>query len=158
MFIIQIKISLWLWAATFVYGGVWKRTWLISVTHDITLAQYTPFCAMVYFVVVLVNIVHILQNYLSQVLRQGQIDHLINLSKYHTWALKTYDGVKHTLIARFMGPTRGHLGPTGPRWAACWSHGLCYLGQENQVYMFMGHTAFTTGSSENTFDMMLILH
>ena len=22
-----------------------------------------------------------------------------------------------------------HLGPTGPRWAPCWSHELCYLGQ-----------------------------
>ena len=23
-----------------------------------------------------------------------------------------------------------HLGPTGPRWAQCWSHELCYLGRE----------------------------
>ena len=21
-----------------------------------------------------------------------------------------------------------HLGPTGPRWASCWPHELCYLG------------------------------
>ena len=28
-------------------------------------------------------------------------------------------------IARFMGPT---WGPTGPRWALCWPHELCYLG------------------------------
>ena len=32
------------------------------------------------------------------------------------------------LIARFMGPTWVHLGPTGPRWAPCWPHELCYLG------------------------------
>ena len=33
-----------------------------------------------------------------------------------------------SLIARFMGPTWAHLGPTGPRWAPCWPHELCYLG------------------------------
>ena len=27
-----------------------------------------------------------------------------------------------------MGPTWGHLGPTGPRWAPCWLHESCYLG------------------------------
>ena len=34
---------------------------------------------------------------------------------------------KPSLIARFMGPTWAHLGPTGPRWAPCWPHELCYL-------------------------------
>ena len=29
------------------------------------------------------------------------------------------------LIARFMGPT---WGPVGPRWVPCWPHELCYLG------------------------------
>ena len=33
-----------------------------------------------------------------------------------------------TLIARFMGQHGAHLGPTGPRWAPCWPHELCYLG------------------------------
>ena len=32
------------------------------------------------------------------------------------------------LIARFLGPTWAHLGPTGPRWAPRWPHELCYLG------------------------------
>ena len=35
-----------------------------------------------------------------------------------------------TLIARFMGPTWAHLGPTGPRWAPCWPHEPCYLGMK----------------------------
>ena len=35
---------------------------------------------------------------------------------------------KGSLIARFMGPTWGPSGPTGPRWASCWPHELCYLG------------------------------
>ena len=35
---------------------------------------------------------------------------------------------KGSLIARFMGPTWVHLGPTGPRWAPCWPHEPCYLG------------------------------
>ena len=26
------------------------------------------------------------------------------------------------------GQHRAHLGPTGPRWAPCWPHELCYLG------------------------------
>ena len=34
------------------------------------------------------------------------------------------------LIARFMGQHGAHLGPTGPRWAPCWPHELCYLGQQ----------------------------
>ena len=30
-----------------------------------------------------------------------------------------------------------HLGPTGPRWAPCWSHGLCYLGRyETGVFVY----------------------
>ena len=33
-----------------------------------------------------------------------------------------------TQIARFMGPTCGHLGPVGPRWAPCWPHEPCYQG------------------------------
>ena len=33
-----------------------------------------------------------------------------------------------SLIARFMEPIWGHLGQTGPRWAPCWPHELCYLG------------------------------
>ena len=35
---------------------------------------------------------------------------------------------KMSLIARFMGQHGAHLGPTGPRWAPCWPHELCYLG------------------------------
>ena len=37
----------------------------------------------------------------------------------------------YTLIARFMGPTWAHLGPTGPRWAPCWPHEPCYLGSSS---------------------------
>ena len=33
-----------------------------------------------------------------------------------------------TLIARFMGPTWAHLGPTGPRWGPCWPQELRKLG------------------------------
>ena len=32
------------------------------------------------------------------------------------------------LIARFMGPTRAHMGPKGPRWAPCLPHEPCSLG------------------------------
>ena len=32
------------------------------------------------------------------------------------------------LIAKYVGPTWAHLGPTGPRWAPCWPHEPCYLG------------------------------
>ena len=36
-------------------------------------------------------------------------------------------GWNSSLIARFMGPTWGHLGPTEPMWAPCWPHELCSL-------------------------------
>ena len=44
---------------------------------------------------------------------------------------------KTTLKARFMGPTWGHLGPTGPRWAPCWPHEIYYLGKDTPFYYFM---------------------
>ena len=34
-----------------------------------------------------------------------------------------------TQIASFMGQNGTHPGPTGPRWAPCWPHELCYLGK-----------------------------
>ena len=43
---------------------------------------------------------------------------------YGKW--KQWHKHSHTLIARFMGPK---WGPSGAdRWAPCWPHGLCYLG------------------------------
>ena len=49
--------------------------------------------------------------------------------------LKTHLLVKFvnesTLITSFMGPTLGHLGPTGPRWAQCWPYELYYLGPDS---------------------------
>ena len=39
-----------------------------------------------------------------------------------------------TVIARFMGEHGAHLGPTGPRWAPCWSHEICYLGNYPGLY------------------------
>ena len=41
-----------------------------------------------------------------------------------------------TLIARFMGPTWAHLGPTGPRLAPYWPHELCYLGSTRGRYIY----------------------
>ena len=32
-----------------------------------------------------------------------------------------------TQIAKFMGQHGAHLGPTGPKWAPCWPHELCFL-------------------------------
>ena len=43
-------------------------------------------------------------------------------------AIYTTLNFETSLIARFMGSTWGHLGPTGPRWAPFWPHELCYLG------------------------------
>ena len=40
-----------------------------------------------------------------------------------------------TLIARFMGQHGAHLGPIGPRWAPCWPHELCYLGQYSVTFL-----------------------
>ena len=40
-----------------------------------------------------------------------------------------------TLVARFMGQHGAHLGPIGPRWAPCWPHELCYLGQYSVTFL-----------------------
>ena len=45
-----------------------------------------------------------------------------------------------TLISRFVGPTWAHLGPTGPRWAPCWPHELCYVGRYCAVCMSINGT------------------
>ena len=37
-----------------------------------------------------------------------------------------HSGTGPSLIA--WGQHGAHLGPTGPRWAPCWPHELCYLG------------------------------
>ena len=45
-----------------------------------------------------------------------------------------------------------HLGPTGPRWAPCWPHELCYLGYSWPAHdasflctsLFLYHTAYIT--------------
>ena len=50
-----------------------------------------------------------------------------------------------TLIARFMGPTWAHLGPTGPRWAPCWPHELCYLGRLTSVFQLLLFFWFISG-------------
>ena len=39
------------------------------------------------------------------------------------------------VIARFVGPTWAHLGLTGPRWAPCWPHELCYLGMPPFIFI-----------------------
>ena len=36
-----------------------------------------------------------------------------------------------SLTAGSWGQNGAHLGPTGPRWAPCWPHELCYLGDTN---------------------------
>ena len=43
------------------------------------------------------------------------------MSKYN-YTITPHDMTTLTQIARFMGPTWGHLGPVGPRWAPCWPH------------------------------------
>ena len=50
------------------------------------------------------------------------------LTSKATWPWITGPVYMQTLIANFMGQHGVHLGPTGPRWAPCWPHKLCYLG------------------------------
>ena len=45
-----------------------------------------------------------------------------------------------TLMARFMRPTWGPSGPTGPKWVPCWPHEPCYQGRLSQwVLTKMAH-------------------
>ena len=59
----------------------------------------------------------------------------IHLNRSPTSGTAIFNTLK-PLIARFMGPTWAHLGPTGPRWAPCWPHELCYLGPQWNVWYF----------------------
>ena len=47
-----------------------------------------------------------------------------------------------TPIARFMGPTWAHMGPTEPRLAPCWPHEACYLGSGGWVADIFGSWSF----------------
>ena len=40
-----------------------------------------------------------------------------------------------------------HLGPTGPRWAPCWPHDLCYLGQGKIWVLFCEHKLWLMGQN-----------
>ena len=73
---------------------------------------------------------------------------LILVTRYIYIKSPTHIGT--SLKARFKGPTWAHLGPTGPRWAACWPHELCYLGSD----LFYRHAVFV--KHENI--IMLISH
>ena len=46
-------------------------------------------------------------------------------------AFSTSEGV----IVPWQQGSWGHLGPTGPRWAPCWPHELCYLGIAKHLHL-----------------------
>ena len=46
---------------------------------------------------------------------------------HYSISMPLHKEIEYTLIARFMGPTWAHLGPTGPSCAPCCSHELCHL-------------------------------
>ena len=60
---------------------------------------------------------------------------------------------KYTQIARFIGPTWGHLGPVGPRWAPCWPDEPCYEGfyDTNAVIGVHITNVITIGSNYDEF-------
>ena len=62
---------------------------------------------------------------------------------YDTWTLGCKLVLDVTLIARFMGQHGAHLGPTGPRWAPCWPHELCYLGLIYRYHLFVSASGST---------------
>ena len=50
-----------------------------------------------------------------------------------------------------------HLGPTGPRWAPCWPHELCYLGTILLRPEWIGtYTAYSTGHYIRTYESVYI--
>ena len=63
---------------------------------------------------------------------------------------------KTSLIARFMGATWAHLGPTGPRWAPCWPHELCYL--ECYMNRWLTPVLQTTRFSDRIINSLYICH
>ena len=57
----------------------------------------------------------------------------LNLLRAITWVAGLPTHSVTSLIAKFMGPTWGPFGATGPRWAPCWPHELCYLGYSADI-------------------------
>ena len=51
-----------------------------------------------------------------------------DLASGKIWRCRIRCVCRTPLIATFMWPTWGHLGPTGPRWAPCWPQEHYHLG------------------------------
>ena len=61
-----------------------------------------------------------------------QIEHGKQRSMYQlTSKISWHNDYRAILISTLWGQHGAHLGPTGPRWAPCWPHELCYLGKTN---------------------------
>ena len=52
------------------------------------------------------------------------------------------------------GQHGAHLGPTGPRWALCWPHKLCYLGSWLIVRSFSIRTSEPDNLTYQKFDLI----
>ena len=63
-----------------------------------------------------------------------------------------------TLIAKFMGPTLAHLGPTGPRWTPLWPHDPCYLENRQCQIGFLCRLVIGYLNSENLVVTIWIMH
>ena len=51
------------------------------------------------------------------------------ISMYNCWVLDDYHlWWCHSWLQGSWGQHEAHLGPTGPRWAPCWPHEICYIG------------------------------
>ena len=76
--------------------------------------------------------------------------------------VKNYCGISHRPVSETL-PTiapdskvhGAHLGPTGPRWAPCWPHELCYLGLDANKST-MGAGAWCLGNDVHFTDIHCI--
>ena len=59
-------------------------------------------------------------------------------------------------ITNLMGPTWGHLGPAGPRWAPCWPHEPCYQGWSLLCSLSIYYVRSSAGAMVITKPIMII--
>ena len=80
--------------------------------------------------------------------------HWLIFTVFEIWLLLMYRpfmtrriSLSSTLIAKFMGPIWGPLGPVGPRWAPCWPHKPCHQGDTSVAWPNVVHIPGQLGTT-----------
>ena len=111
--------------------------------------QQNARCARMCFVGYIIQLDYDLcsQNCGSQLLIFSKCDLLLLIISFCVFS-------NNSQIARFMGSTWTHLGPTGPRWTPCWPHEPCY--QRKYISFIPMKPQWLTSNWKKRFDCISI--